>query len=751
MPITVAMGFRVDNNDPVEDRLIFATKEDVFKPGSQGGLARGRRYEGLLIYISDEQKNYRFIGGVEEEHLISDPASGGGGGGDAILIDENHWFADEQARDDYFTANPEELKDELMVAVKFPGEGFSYISQYFEEKELEPEVPETPAHCSIADYDNETDCIDNDGTWIPLDPGSPAVVEPAHWVNKYALAQGPKGDTPYINGDGNWQIGEEDTGIQAEGVTPHIDATTKNWFIGEIDTGILAEGKDGHDGSGVVAVDTFSELVTPGEKNTLYIVRDEDITYRWDDSEQEYIQVGGGGASIPEPEDNGVPHARVRESGQEAGEWKPIQSEWEVIAPTILPEDIFVIPGADETSLLVSWYSDNEENLGAYARVYEGFDPTPINTFSGVSVQASQGKMSHSVELAGLNPTTEYQYELSVDSVNWTPKYSVTVSKSPIVKFAVVSDIHASSYNQAGNFSTPNTVEQGWKDCVTKVEAEGVDFLLATGDNVDTGTNESQYQVLASPHQLRNIPFAPVMGNHDVSNNFVWRFAYPNKQGTSIPSEAFNYWFKRGNVLFVVLNTSPWVSNVLETEQYLDIFKGVFTQAKAAHPSYDWLVVSHHKSTASIALHTCDLDIEKYVEAGFEKLMTDEGVDVVFAGHDHVRVNSQLVAWDATAQGSIPSATGTYYLTLGSSSGAKFYNQFAWEPGSENSVYPLLADGQHGSEFLAETNPPSTFGEYDDTVEPEYTIVEVDGLEMKIQSYDLDGIAILNELVIDKN
>ena len=29
------------------------------------------------------------------------------------------------------------------------------------------------------------------------------------------------------------------------GITPHIDSTTKHWFIGETDTGVLAEGTNG--------------------------------------------------------------------------------------------------------------------------------------------------------------------------------------------------------------------------------------------------------------------------------------------------------------------------------------------------------------------------------------------------------------------------------------------------------------------------------------------------------------------------
>lgn len=237
MAFSYTEGLRILNNEPIDDRLLYPTRASVFLPGSQGGLAIGRRYENLKIFIADEMKYYRFVGGIDESNFIPDPASGGGGGGggDAIIIADNHWFESEQARDDYFVANPGELADELMVAVKFPGEGYSYISQYYTEKE----------------------------------EGDPPVVEPAHWVNKYALAQGPKGDTPFINADGHWQIGEEDVGIKAEGV-------------------------DGHDGSGVVTVATIDDLNPTGEVGTAYVVEDTNFIYRWDETAGEYVQVGGG-------------------------------------------------------------------------------------------------------------------------------------------------------------------------------------------------------------------------------------------------------------------------------------------------------------------------------------------------------------------------------------------------------------------------------------------------------------------------
>ncbi|MBR2131492.1 MAG: hypothetical protein IJ955_02970 [Oscillospiraceae bacterium] len=60
--------------------------------------------------------------------------------------------------------------------------------------------------------------------------------------------KGDPGDTPYIGANGNWFIGDTDTGVRAQGnpgVTPHIGANG-NWFTGETDTGIKAQGDAGH-------------------------------------------------------------------------------------------------------------------------------------------------------------------------------------------------------------------------------------------------------------------------------------------------------------------------------------------------------------------------------------------------------------------------------------------------------------------------------------------------------------------------
>lgn len=76
---------------------------------------------------------------------------------------------------------------------------------------------------------------------------------------------GENGTTPHIGDNGNWYIGETDTGIRGQGrdgtdgkdgangkdgdngTTPHI-GSNRHWWIGNSDTGVIASGTDGNDG-----------------------------------------------------------------------------------------------------------------------------------------------------------------------------------------------------------------------------------------------------------------------------------------------------------------------------------------------------------------------------------------------------------------------------------------------------------------------------------------------------------------------
>jgi hypothetical protein len=70
MAIAMGSGFRVGDNSAIDDRIIYDTVDAVFLPASQGGIVSARRYIGLMIYISSEEKYYYFKDGITQTNFV---------------------------------------------------------------------------------------------------------------------------------------------------------------------------------------------------------------------------------------------------------------------------------------------------------------------------------------------------------------------------------------------------------------------------------------------------------------------------------------------------------------------------------------------------------------------------------------------------------------------------------------------------------------------------------------------------------
>ena len=58
---------------------------------------------------------------------------------------------------------------------------------------------------------------------------------------------GPAGVSPHIGENGNWYVGDTDTGVYAGGEAPYI-GTNGHWYVGNTDTGVSATGPQGDRG-----------------------------------------------------------------------------------------------------------------------------------------------------------------------------------------------------------------------------------------------------------------------------------------------------------------------------------------------------------------------------------------------------------------------------------------------------------------------------------------------------------------------
>jgi predicted phosphodiesterase len=163
------------------------------------------------------------------------------------------------------------------------------------------------------------------------------------------------------------------------------------------------------------------------------------------------------------------------------------------------------------------------------------------------------------------------------------------------------------------------------------------EFVITVGDNIYTGSQPSDYEeAFAVPYKLlldAGVPFYATLGNHDTTNE---RFYKPfNMNGAKY------YTFKKGNVRFFALDSN-----------YMDRKQRTWLEAELRDAGTGgWKICYfHHSLYSSARSHGSATDLRKVLEPLFVKY----GVDVVFAGHDHVyeRVRPQQ---------------GIYYFTEGAS------------------------------------------------------------------------------------
>ena len=83
MAVALTQGLHFTAGVEADDRMIYPTVEAAL---ITGGIVNGvqkpritlaRRVDGLAVWIQKEQRTYRFIGGITNEHFVPDPQDTG--------------------------------------------------------------------------------------------------------------------------------------------------------------------------------------------------------------------------------------------------------------------------------------------------------------------------------------------------------------------------------------------------------------------------------------------------------------------------------------------------------------------------------------------------------------------------------------------------------------------------------------------------------------------------------------------------
>jgi predicted phosphodiesterase len=162
------------------------------------------------------------------------------------------------------------------------------------------------------------------------------------------------------------------------------------------------------------------------------------------------------------------------------------------------------------------------------------------------------------------------------------------------------------------------------------------EFVIALGDVLYGGSNPSDYQSkFEQPYKGlldADVKFYAVLGNHDNPNERFYKSFNMNGQ--------LYYTYKKSNVRFFALD-----SNYMNPQQLL------WLEKELQNAGSDWKICYfHHPLYSSGAFHGPSTELRLLLEPLFVKY----GVQVVFAGHEHVyeRVKPQK---------------GIYYFTEGAS------------------------------------------------------------------------------------
>ena len=358
--------------------------------------------------------------------------------------------------------------------------------------------------------------------------------------------------------------------------------------------------------------------------------------------------------------------------------------------------------GADQSQRIVNWYT----NTGDYKQVVQvapsnkvkndQFPKDALNIGGTVvknisaSTQANIkedaiGYNGHAV-VTGLKQNTSYSYRVG-EAGHWSQTYTFkTQSFTGNFDFLFFGD------PQIGSSGDDVLDGAGWAATLDTALAANpkAELLVSGGDQVEDANFETEWDQFLAPDQLREYPWVPTIGNHDVGGAaYDQHFSTPNADQSaaffqngnpSSDTSGGDYWFIYKDVLFVDLNSNSYTtaSGGGGDAAHIDYVTNVI-HAEGAKAKYTVLV--YHHSIYSPADHAQDAD-NTVRRADFPTAFSNLGVDLVLQGHDHSYSRSYEIKNGAKADASEkPGATsvvqgpgGVIYVTANSASGSKYYD-----------------------------------------------------------------------------
>lgn len=332
------------------------------------------------------------------------------------------------------------------------------------------------------------------------------------------------------------------------------------------------------------------------------------------------------------------------------------------------PKQLTVSPGADVTTVGMSWITDTDAlSAKLLYRTAGGSNWTTADVSEVKTAELTGGRgtiTSYSVDLAGLAPNTQYEYRAvtmnGADEYPTETKTFTTLPDGTAFSCILVSDLQSTT--EEGYLPFLSTM-----DSFVAEQLGGTNFVISLGDMAEDGSSLSQwrfmFQTLGDYFATHLTTFVP--GNHEAGSDagYVIYDAETNLPGGAGDPALLETTgsFIAGDVCFVILNTEPYSG-----EQGADVAadKAAFYQmekdyAKQAFEASGcrWRVIVAHAGL---------IQDDPTATAFLESMCDELNVDLYFNGHIHNY-------YRACARGGVAAETGegTTFITT-SPMGLKF-------------------------------------------------------------------------------
>lgn len=402
-------------------------------------------------------------------------------------------------------------------------------------------------------------------------------------------------------------------------------------------------------------------------------------------------------------------------------EFSVVYEEIEETAPNI--ENVYLEQGANESEIGVNWMTQSSDfyevqyiPVSEYEKGNKDFSSMAESTLMGRTFLEDHGYYVNRAMLERLKVDTEYYYRIvKVGSTEGSKLMTFKTAGISDFSFVFLGDPQIGAY---GN-DDEELWEQQLENSISLVGQP--DFIFFAGDQIDgfgeTADIYRDYQIFRSPEVFKQIPSAVVKGNHDQNEpaNSIYDLQFA-REGQS---EQGDYYFTYPDTLLIGIN-----SNDMDFESHRKFIEKVTQEIPRK-----WTIVVMHHSIFSEGEHSKDEDVVIMREF-YSQMFEDYDVDLVLSGHDHQYTRTHImrgeeIGQEASAEGVDKKEFGeTLYITAGSSSGNKFY-----ENGQGENVYTAYS-----------------FKEHQATV----TKVQIRGKELQIFTYRLDTGEIVDSYTLYK-